>query len=143
MHSSSHTHLPTHACHPGNQLWHESDSADNPGFAGTCHVSSFDAAEALCESMGARLCTKAEVEGGCVAGTGCSYDDELIWTSTSKWASLAMSVQSEHLLAGTSSARCLLRPVRVATPPESGARRAALARRPQLTQSNPIPRCDL
>ena len=63
---------------PGIDLWTESDSANDPGFAGTCHETTFYAAKALCESMGARLCTKSEAESGCLSDTGCSYDDELI-----------------------------------------------------------------
>ena len=67
---------------PGNQLWTESDSANDPGFAGTCHEMTFYGAKALCELMGARLCTKSEVESGCATGTGCHFNAELIWTSS-------------------------------------------------------------
>ena len=31
--------------------------------------------------MGARLCSKAELEAGCTAGTGCAHDGDMIWTS--------------------------------------------------------------
>jgi len=35
----------------------------------------------ICVSNGARLCTKMEVEGECTMGSGCGFDQELIWTS--------------------------------------------------------------
>ena len=39
-------------------------------------------AAAHCAAEGARLCTKAELEADCTAYTGCTHDDDLIWTST-------------------------------------------------------------
>jgi len=33
----------------------------------------------FCKDMGARLCTKAEVEAGCVKGSGCGTDAQTIW----------------------------------------------------------------
>ena len=39
----------------------------------------FAQAEAICDGAGARLCTVAELEGGCAADTGCSFNDELVW----------------------------------------------------------------
>ena len=35
-----------------------------------------------CQSLGARLCTKEEIEAGETAQTGCGYDNSLIWTSS-------------------------------------------------------------
>ena len=42
----------------------------------------FDESKSLCESIGGRLCTLEEVNAQCVAYTGCTNDDRLIWTST-------------------------------------------------------------
>ena len=39
-------------------------------------------AQDACQSLGARLCTRNEVENGETRGTGCSYDKLLIWTSS-------------------------------------------------------------
>ena len=39
-------------------------------------------ATAACMKRGARLCTKAEIENGSSAGSGCSHDSRSIWTST-------------------------------------------------------------
>jgi hypothetical protein len=40
----------------------------------------FAEASAVCEEDGARLCTKAEIQADCTAGTGCGHDADLIWT---------------------------------------------------------------
>jgi hypothetical protein len=49
-------------------------------------TSSATLVEALdtCEGVGARLCTAAELEAGCTIGTGCSFDADLLWSSTSE-----------------------------------------------------------
>ena len=39
-------------------------------------------AQDACQSLGARLCTREEVENGETRGTGCSYDNFLVWTSS-------------------------------------------------------------
>merc|ERR1712014_454757 len=39
----------------------------------------FDDAVYFCADMGARMCTKAEVEAGCVAGSGCGSDHLAVW----------------------------------------------------------------
>ena len=45
----------------------------------------WDAAEALCSSTGARLCTQGELRADVARGTGCGFDDEMTWTA-SRWA---------------------------------------------------------
>ena len=55
-------------------MWGGSDE----GFA-CSRKQNFAQAEAICNGAGARLCTVAELEGGCAAGTGCGFDSELIW----------------------------------------------------------------
>ena len=42
----------------------------------------FSEAGDVCAKYGARLCTKNEVERGCVAQTGCGFDEQYIWSST-------------------------------------------------------------
>ena len=42
----------------------------------------FAEAEAICQAAGARLCTVAELEDGCTAGTGCGFDAHLVWGTT-------------------------------------------------------------
>ena len=39
----------------------------------------FAQAEAICQGVGARLCTAAELAAGCTTGTGCQFDFELVW----------------------------------------------------------------
>ena len=41
----------------------------------------FAQAEAICYGAGARLCTVAELEGGCAAHTGCLFDYALVWAA--------------------------------------------------------------
>eukprot|EP00729_Bicosta_minor_P021576 gene21576-24232_t len=42
----------------------------------------YDDAAATCESVGARVCTLAEVQTQAVRASGCQLDNQLIWTST-------------------------------------------------------------
>jgi hypothetical protein len=41
----------------------------------------FAEAEASCGKAGMKLCSKIELESGVCCGTGCDYDNELVWTS--------------------------------------------------------------
>merc|ERR1719483_617709 len=43
----------------------------------------FEAATNFCASKNARLPTREEAESGCVAGSGCGFDAQFVWTSTS------------------------------------------------------------
>lgn len=43
---------------------------------------SFVEATAICEDVGARLCSTVELEGDLAKGTGCSLDRRQVWTST-------------------------------------------------------------
>ena len=53
-----------------------------PGSAWGCsRDKTFAEAEAICQTAGARLCTVAEIGDGCTAGTGCSFDQALVWAS--------------------------------------------------------------
>ena len=46
------------------------------------HGATYAEATVFCEAMGGRLCTEAEMAADCTAGTGCSHDSDLLWTST-------------------------------------------------------------
>lgn len=59
-------------------LWWESD------IWGVCQRLSYDAAVEFCASVGARLPTLKEAEDGCIANSGCGFDRQQIWTSTSE-----------------------------------------------------------
>ena len=50
--------------------------------AGCVTSSSWRHAAAVCAAEGARLCTLAEVVAGEAAGTGCGWDNEVVWTAT-------------------------------------------------------------
>ena len=39
----------------------------------------FAQAEAICDGVGARLCTITELESGCTRDTGCSHNRALVW----------------------------------------------------------------
>ena len=56
-------------------IWAESDLPD-------CKELNWLDASNVCKSQSARLCTREELEEDCTAGTGCSYDYRLIWSST-------------------------------------------------------------
>jgi len=59
-------------------------------FSGVCHSKKmFESAVAICSASGARLCTKSEIEEKCSANTGCEFNFELIWSSTSGYPSNA------------------------------------------------------
>lgn len=63
----------------GKAVWTASNAK---GFGGCQHALNHDDAEDICASMGARLCSKAELDADCSAGTGCGHDWDLIWSST-------------------------------------------------------------
>mmetsp|Transcript_36142 Transcript_36142/g.87378 ORF Transcript_36142/g.87378 Transcript_36142/m.87378 type:complete len:620 (-) Transcript_36142:2728-4587(-) len=53
-------------------------------FSGNCYRSKnwYDAG-VLCGSVGARLCTRTEIENHCTSGTGCAHNNRPCWSSTS------------------------------------------------------------
>jgi len=63
---------------PGCSAWAESAA----GLWKCSRDKTFAEAEAICQTVGARLCTVAEIGDGCTAGTGCSFDYQLVWAST-------------------------------------------------------------
>ena len=55
----------------------------NSFFGDTCSGAvDFAGAVAFCENMGARLCTWDEISDKVSTSTGCSYNDDMLWTST-------------------------------------------------------------
>ena len=52
--------------------------ASNAGWPCT-RDKTFAEAKAICQAVGARLCTATELRSGCTAGTGCQFDFELVW----------------------------------------------------------------
>ena len=60
----------------GCSVWGGSDE----GSSWQCSQNkTFAEAEAICRAASARLCTTTELVDGCAAGTGCWFDDELVW----------------------------------------------------------------
>merc|ERR1712157_385604 len=48
-----------------------------------CHENkSYCEANKICANAGGSLCTKAELEAKCTIGTGCEFDNDLIWSQT-------------------------------------------------------------
>ena len=64
----------TEAC--GMPVWTESDFASAYGCV---HNANYGEATAVCAADGARMCTVAELEADCTAGTGCGHDADMIW----------------------------------------------------------------
>ena len=58
----------------GCSVW----GASNAGWPCT-RDKTFAEAKAICQAVGARLCTATELRSGCTAGTGCQFDFELVW----------------------------------------------------------------
>merc|ERR1719271_7453 len=81
-------HAESHAfrCCADNQIgpgWIKRDSCDVWAESlQPCEFATHDQATQRCEDAGARLCTKEEYEGKCTRGTGCQYDSQLNWSST-------------------------------------------------------------
>jgi hypothetical protein len=46
-----------------------------------CPVGTYTEAVDICEAAGARLCTDTELESNCARGTGCGFDNDLVWSS--------------------------------------------------------------
>ena len=61
------------------------------GGAGCLSNATYHEANFHCEAVGARLCTRLEVEASCVAATGCDFDTDLVWTTS--------NCTTEHLCA--------------------------------------------
>jgi len=59
------------------------DSWDTSDFSGCQPALTYAENMDLCWSIGARLCTEAEMQDGCTVGTGCGYDENLLWTDRS------------------------------------------------------------
>jgi len=55
---------------------------ENLEIDGNCMIGDYSTAVATCYNNGARLCTKEEVESGCVAYTGCDFDFRPVWTDS-------------------------------------------------------------
>eukprot|EP00039_Didymoeca_costata_P020193 m.340411 g.340411 ORF g.340411 m.340411 type:complete len:924 (+) comp19286_c0_seq1:195-2966(+) len=61
---------------------------ESDAWTGGCSgVKTHAEAVSFCSARGGRLCSKAELKTDVTAGTGCQYDNELIWTSTSSGCS--------------------------------------------------------
>jgi len=52
----------------------------------TCiHSNTYQQAEETCARVGARLCSKEELQNDCTRGSGCSHDVDYIWTLSKAW----------------------------------------------------------
>ena len=70
----------------GCSVWSESDDDE---MGGKCHHNkNFAQASTICEDAGARLCTRAELQGNCARGSGCGHDRDLIWSGTESEAAV-------------------------------------------------------
>lgn len=71
-----------------NRSWKEKCSGYDPEVYGKskigrqCRTGTFREAASLCDGIGGRLCTLEEMLEECTRGTGCGYDNELIWVCT-------------------------------------------------------------
>mmetsp|Transcript_7090 Transcript_7090/g.16565 ORF Transcript_7090/g.16565 Transcript_7090/m.16565 type:complete len:1051 (+) Transcript_7090:2086-5238(+) len=63
--------------------WHLSNLTALDGTPDTCfHASNYTEAQEVCRANGGYVCTKEQVQSGCVKGSGCGHDGDHIWTST-------------------------------------------------------------
>ena len=70
----------------GCSVWTESDLVGDDGVLKCFHSVNYTEAQTLCAKNGGYVCSKDEVDAGCVKGTGCGHDADLIWTSTNTTA---------------------------------------------------------
>ncbi|EOD38826.1 hypothetical protein EMIHUDRAFT_224272 [Emiliania huxleyi CCMP1516] len=85
----------------GCSVWSESDDDE---MGGKCHHNkNFAQASTICEDAGARLCTRAELQGNCARRSGCGHDRDLIWAEYLGPASWP----PEEFASAMDSARCL------------------------------------
>jgi len=54
---------------------------DGVGTRSGCVSGTYETAAAHCESVGQALCTVEQIKAGSGEGSGCSFDDDLVWTS--------------------------------------------------------------
>ena len=81
---------------------------ETKAMSGTCpRQQSWDAAKALCQAAGARLCSASELEANEARGTGCDYDNELVWSATSCADSNSFEVAYGAKLGGNSGIECV------------------------------------
>jgi len=66
-----------------------------------CSAADWDTALGLCEDAGGRLCTREELKMNCAAGSGCSANNYMVWSSTSDVDSMKY-----YLVQGASIASC-------------------------------------
>jgi cysteine-rich repeat protein len=62
----------------------------------------YDQAERLCDSSGARLCTADELAADHAKGTGCGYDLAPVWSSSSSHQDLACGTDERAVMPGSS-----------------------------------------
>ena len=60
---------------PSN-IWGESDIPE------CVHSATYNEAQQICADFGGRLCTAEELLADCTRGSGCSHDNDYIWSST-------------------------------------------------------------
>ena len=62
--------------------WYNPEVRSRSKIGGQCRTATFREAVGLCAGVGGRLCTPEEVLEECTRGTGCGFDDDLIWACT-------------------------------------------------------------
>jgi len=65
-------------------IWHESDLLglnDDDTTLQCFYTSTYEEAVAICDKNNAQVCSKQQIEDGCVKGSGCGHDGDMIWTS--------------------------------------------------------------
>ena len=56
-------------------------NANGVGSRPGCKTGNYFTAKTHCEANGKTLCTLAQIQAGAGQGTGCFFDDQLVWTS--------------------------------------------------------------
>ena len=80
-----------------SDIWGESDFSNGVGCVDSA---TYNEAQQICSNAGGRLCTAAELLDDCTRGSGCSHDQDMIWSSTPGAASTESPTTrvSTHLL---------------------------------------------
>lgn len=53
---------------------------------GVCYgEETYESATNICASVNARLCTREEIQNDCTRLSGCEFDSQMIWSSTTSW----------------------------------------------------------
>ena len=70
----------------GWQIWSHCNVMATSEISRVCYgEETFESATNICASVNARLCTREEIQNDCTRLSGCEFDSQMIWSSTTSW----------------------------------------------------------